>query len=317
MRFGEIGSGCYAESEGSMGGLLVVGAINTDLIAFVERAPRAGETVAGGHFEQHGGGKAANQAVAAARSGAGVALLSAVGDDDFGTARLDALKAEGIDISAISTLEGVASGVAIIVVESTGENRICDLPGAREQMTPDQCIRAYERVQPAAILAANELPFDCHRALFEQARQDGIPVWFNVAPFSPDARELMPLVHTLIVNQGEAEDILDVRGQDQSIDELVTGLRDLGVDRVVITLGGDGVRGIDAEGDHSVPAVTVTPVDTTGAGDTFCGAWASEMIRGASFEEALAYANRAAAISVTRRGAQSSITLREEVASPS
>lgn len=296
-----------------MGGLLVVGAINTDLIAFVERAPLAGETVAGGHFEQHGGGKAANQAVAAARSGAKVGLLSAVGKDDFGRARLDALASEGINATSISELDDVASGVAIIVVESSGENRICDLPGAREQMTPQQCLAAYESSQPEALLVANELPFECNQALFERAKQDGVPIWFNVAPFSGEASQLVPLVDTLMVNRGEAEDILNARGQEKSIDQLAMGLRELGVKRVIITLGADGVRGFDGDADFSVPSEPVTAVDTTGAGDTFCGAWAAEMLRGASFEESLVYANQAAAVSVTRRGAQSSIPTREEI----
>ena len=296
-----------------MSGLLVVGAINTDLIAFVERAPHAGETVAGGHFEQHGGGKAANQAVAAARSGAQVSLLSAVGSDDFGRARLDALRAEGIDTTSIATLDNVASGVAIIVVESTGENRICDLPGAREQMTPELCLEAYERAQPEALLATNEFSLSCNRAIFERAQQDAVPIWFNVAPFSGEARELVPLVDTLMVNRGEAEDILEVRGSDHSIDQLASGLRELGVNQVVITLGSDGVRGFDNDRDYTIPAEQVTAVDTTGAGDTFCGAWAAETLRGSSFKDALSYANRAAAISVTKRGAQSSIPTRDAV----
>lgn len=296
-----------------MNRLLVVGAINTDLIAFVERAPLAGETVAGGHFEQHGGGKGANQAVAAARSGADVALLSAVGADDFGKARLDALTAEGIDTSGISTLDDVASGVAIIVVEPSGENRICDLPGAREEMTPELCLEAYESLRPSALLVANELPLECNRMLFKRAQQDDVPVWYNVAPFSRDARELLSLVDTLMVNRGEAEDLLDARGANKSVEELASGLRDLGVHRVVITLGADGVRGFDAERDYQVPSEQVTAVDSTGAGDAFGGAWAAEMMRNASFEDALQYANKAAAISVTRRGAQSSIPTRDEI----
>lgn len=296
-----------------MSDLLVVGAINTDLIAFVERAPRAGETVAGGYFEQHGGGKAANQAVAAARSGAQVSLLSAVGSDGFGAARLTALEAEGIETASITTFENVASGVAVIVVESSGENRICDLPGAREKMTPDLCITAYERTQPKALLVANELTLACNKELFERARQDGVPVWFNVAPYSDDARQLLPQVDTLMVNRGEAEDLLGVRGDEKSINELASGLREMGVKRVVITLGADGVRGFDKDQEYSIPTVDVEAVDSTGAGDTFGGAWAAEMLRGSSFEVALRYANRAAAISVTRRGAQSSIPTREEI----
>ena len=199
-----------------MAEILVVGAINTDLIAFVDRAPRAGETVAGGTFEMHGGGKGANQAVSAARSGADVALLGAVGDDDFGKARLGALSDDGIDVSAIHVFPNVASGVAIIIVEESGENRISDLPGARDEVTSSLCIEAYERVQPKAILSANELEVGAQRDLFQRANDDGIPVWFNIAPYSDDARSLLELVDTLILNQGEAEDILDVRDQGHS-----------------------------------------------------------------------------------------------------
>lgn len=299
-----------------MSKLLVVGAINTDLMAYVERAPLAGETVAGGYFEQHGGGKAANQAVAAARSGADVALLSAVGEDDFGAARLAELQSEGISTDGVQVVEGVASGVAIIVVEESGENRISDLPGARESLTQEVCLTAYEHFQPSALMIANELPFECNKAVMERAQRDGVPVWFNVAPFSRDAVGLLPYVNTVLVNRGEAEDILEKRGEDCSIDELANGLRDLGVDRVIITLGAEGAHGFDAEGDYSVAAESVTAIDTTGAGDTFCGSWAAEMLNGASFVDAMAYANRASALSVTRRGAQSSIPTRDEISSP-
>lgn len=296
-----------------MNKLLVVGAINTDLIAFVKRAPEAGETVAGGTFGQHGGGKGANQAVAAARSGAQVALLSAVGKDDFGKARLDALDAEGIDCTGVRTFEGPASGVAIIIVEESGENRISDLPGAREELTPHDCVHAFERSHPTAILSANELPLESQLSIFEAAKARSIPVWFNVAPFSPDVQPLLPFVETLIVNRGEAEDILGVRGSGSPIASLADGLRDLGLPNVIITLGADGVQAYEGEREYTIPGEPVTAVDTTGAGDTFCGAWASEMMRGSSFEGALTYASKAAAISVTRRGAQSSIPTREEV----
>lgn len=296
-----------------MAELLVVGAINTDMIAFVPRAPHAGETVAGGHFEQHGGGKGANQAVSAARSGAQVALLSAVGEDDFGRARLEALERDEIDVSSVDVTPEHASGVAIIIVEESGENRICDLPGAREALTPARCLSAYDRVSPTAMLVTNELPEACLHALFERASAEGVPVWFNIAPFSTTARALLPLVDTLIVNRGEGEDLLDVRGQNASIDQIGAGVIDLGVKRVILTLGSEGVVGLDDAGTYTVQAVPVQPVDTTGAGDTFCGAWAAEMLAGSDFAAALQYANRAAAISVTRAGAQSSIPTRVEV----
>lgn len=293
--------------------LLVVGAINTDLIAFVKRAPEAGETVAGGTFEQHGGGKAANQAVAAARSGANVALLSAVGADAFGETRMHELQSEGIDCSAIETIDESASGVAIIIVEEGGENRISDLPGAREHLTPERCLHALEEVAPTAILCANELSLDCQEVLFRAAGERSIPVWFNTAPYTPEARNLIPFVDTLIANRGEAEDILGIRGDGSSVESLASGLRELGVPNVIITLGADGVQGFMGEESFQIPAVELEAVDTTGAGDTFCGAWAAEILRGATFERALEYANGAAAISVTRRGAQSSIPTRDEV----
>lgn len=296
-----------------MSKLLVAGAINTDLIAFVPRAPLAGETVAGGDFEQHGGGKAANQAVSAVRSGADVALLSAVGADMFGGDRRAALNAEGIDTIGVISFDAVASGVAIIIVEDSGENRICDLPGAREHLTPDDCLRLLKSINPAAILSANELPLGCQEALFREASRRSIPVWFNVAPYSHEARSLLPYVDTLIVNRGEAEDILELRGNERGIDELAAGLRDLGVANVIVTLGSDGVHGFQGDTEYLIAAEPVTPIDTTGAGDTFCGAWAAEMMRGASFEDALVYANKAASISVTRRGAQSSIPTRTDI----
>lgn len=296
-----------------MGTLLVTGAINTDLIAFVERAPEAGETVAGGYFEQHGGGKAANQAVAAARSGASVALLGAVGQDKFGENRLKELQDDGIDTTGVIVVEGSASGVAIIIVESSGENRISDLPGAREHLTAEQCLAAINAAEPAALLVANELSHSCLQTLFNAANERGIPVWFNVAPYSYEARALVPLVDTLIVNRGEAEDILGIRGAGRGIAELAASLTELGAANVIVTLGAEGVVGYHGEREFLIPAEKVTPVDTTGAGDTFCGAWAAEVLRGASFEDALAYGNRAAAISVTRRGAQTSIPSRSEI----
>jgi ribokinase len=166
---------------------------------------------------------------------------------------------------------------------------------------------------PTAILVANELPHACLEVVFQAANERGIPVWFNVAPYSGDACALVPMVDTLIVNRGEAEDILNVRGGGKDVAGLATGLRELGAKNVIITLGSDGVFGYHGEREYVMPAEEVTPVDTTGAGDTFCGAWAAEILRGATFEEALAYGNRAAAISVTRHGAQSSIPTRAEI----
>jgi ribokinase len=295
------------------GRILVAGAINTDLIAYVDRAPEAGETITGRSFEVHGGGKGANQAVAVARSGAQAVMLGGVGRDDFGDARRGDLERDGIDVSWIQMPDGASSGAALITVEASGENRIAYIPAATLAVTPQHARSAVEAVNPGLVLAANELSLSCHLEVFGWAREHDVPVVFNVAPYSEDARELLPLVRSLIVNRGEARALLGERDGTASPEELGARLRELGVDRVVVTLGADGVIGISGEGVTRIPGFDVVAVDSTGAGDTFCGAFAAKLHRGASFEEALVYGNAAAAISVTRRGAQPSIPTRDEI----
>lgn len=295
------------------GPILVAGAINTDLVAYVDRAPEAGETITGRSFEMHGGGKGANQAVAAARSGASTVMLGGVGDDDFGSARKAGLQADGIDISRVETFHDVSSGVAVITVEASGENRIAYIPGATSAVEPQHARKAIEAVKPGLVLAANELSLSCHRELFSWARENGVPVVFNVAPYSAEARELLPMVDVLIVNRGEARALLGESDDNADAEELGQRLRSLGVDRVIVTLGGDGVVGVSGSGVERVAGVSVEVVDTTGAGDTFCGAFASRLAEGASVSEAVRFGNVAGAIAVTRRGAQSSIPRRAEI----
>ncbi len=294
------------------GPILVAGAINTDLVAYVERAPEAGETITGRSFEMHGGGKGANQAVAAARSGASTVMLGGVGDDEFGSARKAGLTADGIDISWVRTFDDVSSGVALITVEATGENRIAYIPAATAVVEPQHAREAIDAVQPALVLAANELSRSCHVELFSWARNHGIPVVFNVAPFSAEARDLVEMVDVLIVNRGEALALLDEVDEGVDAGELGQRLRALGVDRVIVTLGSDGVIGVSRDGIHHEEGVPVEVVDTTGAGDTFCGAFAARLAEGASFTEAIRFGNVAGAIAVTRRGAQASIPRRAE-----
>lgn len=295
------------------GRILVAGAINTDLVAYVDRAPDAGETITGRSFEMHGGGKGANQAVAAARSGADIVMLGGVGADGFGEARKAGLEADGVDISWVQTFTDVSSGVALITVETSGENRIAYIPAATLAVSARHAREAVEAVRPALVLAANELSLACHREVFGWAQDQGVPVVFNVAPYSDEARELMPLVDVLVVNRGEAKALLDERAGDPTPEELGGRLVDLGVGRVVITLGGGGVIGISGDDVFRAEGLPVNVVDTTGAGDTFCGALAARLAEGASFGEALAYGNAAGAIAVTRKGAQTSIPMREEI----
>lgn len=293
--------------------ILVAGAINTDLVVNVDRAPDAGETITGRSFAIHSGGKGANQAVAAARAGADAVMLGGVGDDQFGRERLRDLVSDGIDVSHVLKTADTTSGVALITVETSGENRISYVPGATLQVSPDQCQRAFATVRPAMILAANELTYPCHKQLFTSSREHGIPVMFNAAPFTEEAAALLPLIDVLIVNRGEAAALLGDHADDHQPEALAAGLRDIGARDIVITLGGEGVFARHEDESFTVPARLVEVVDTTGAGDTFCGALAARMLGGTAFREAVAYANAAGALATTRPGAQSSIPTREEV----
>jgi ribokinase len=293
--------------------ILVAGAINTDLVAYVDRAPDAGETITGRSFEMHGGGKGANQAVAAARSGAQTVMLGGAGNDEFGAARKAGLQDDGIDISWVQTFDDVSSGVALITVETSGENRIAYIPAATAAVTAEHARHAVEAVKPGLVLAANELSLSCHCEVFGWAREHAVPVVYNVAPYSEEARELLPLVDVLVVNRGEARALLGESREDASPEELGEQLMVLGADRVVITLGGDGVIGVSGEGVVRIEAHAVDVVDTTGAGDTFCGALGTRLAEGASFSEAIAFGNAAGALAVTRKGAQPSIPRRVEV----
>lgn len=292
--------------------VLVAGAINTDLVATVARAPLAGETVTGTSFAIHGGGKGANQAVAVARSGGAVFLVGAIGDDDFGRARLDGLRADGIDTGWVTPHDREPSGVALILVEDGGENRIAYVPGATRTVSPSHLEAAFAGIRPSFVMATNELPHDALGALFAVARRAGATVVFNATPEPETARGLIHNVSILIVNEGEAATLLDVEAIADP-EAAVTSLLELGPDTVILTAGANGAhagtgRGVEW---HRPPSVEV--VDTTGAGDTFCGAFVSELARGAPIDEAVRYGVIASALSVTRPGAQSSIPTRAEI----
>lgn len=291
--------------------ILVAGAINTDLVATMDRAPEAGETISGKSFGMHGGGKAANQAVAVSRSGGRVALLGAVGDDDFGRARMLDLEHDRVDVGDVQVLAGKSSGVALILVEDGGENRIAYIPGTTMQVTTEAAISALDRTVPKYVLAPNELPREALAELFARGRDIGSTVVLNATPDPERVVPLLPLVSILVVNEGEAEMLAG--GTHVSAEALAITLSDRYGCSVVITLGARGVVAFHEAETLQVPGRVVEAIDTTGAGDTFCGAFVADLAQGATFVEALGYANSAAALSVTRAGAQSSIPLREDV----
>jgi ribokinase len=292
--------------------ILVVGAINTDLVATMASAPGPGETVTGTSFAIHAGGKGANQAVAAARSGAKVTMLGAIGEDDFGSARLSDLQREGIETAWIAKSASEPSGVALILVDDQGENRIAYVPGATTTIGTDHCLLALLTVRPGIVLATNELPLETLTALFAEAHRLGATVVLNATPDPERATELLALVDVVILNAGEAQRIVAL-GEDVDPQQTIASLRTLGPSTAIITLGANGVVGNERNKIFAHPAPSVNAVDTTGAGDTFCGAFAATLANGGTISEAARYGVLASAISVTRAGAQAGIPTRQQV----
>ena len=293
--------------------VLVAGAINTDLVAQAPRAPAAGETVTGSSFAIYGGGKGANQAVAAVRSGASTALLGAVGGDDFGAARLADLAADGIDLDSVATVEGAASGVALISVEESGQNRILYVPGATLEATAEQARAAVERVEPAVVLLTLELAPGTLAALVTAAKRHGATVVLNATPEPEGAESLLPEIDVLIVNEVETAALIGAPVSLGSTGDAARALQQRGPTSVVITLGAAGAIVASADRAERIDAIKVTPVDTTGAGDTLCGATVAALARGDLLTTAVRYGVSAASLAVTQMGAQASIPLRDEV----
>lgn len=298
------------------GGVLVAGAINTDLVAWVRRAPAAGETVTGSRFGVFGGGKGANQAVAAARSGARTAMLGAVGRDDFGRSRLADLQAEGIVIEGVAIIDGVASGVALIIVDQEGENRIAYVPGSTLMVTADQAVETLRRTQPAVVLTTLELPPPALEALYREAREIGATIVCNAAPEPASGKQLARQADVLIVNETEAAELLGVPARRDDWPAVAMALTKLLEDAgrtAIVTLGADGAVIARDERTWHFPAPSVEVVDTTGAGDAFCGAFAARLAAGADILQAAEAGVVAGSIAVTREGAQPSMPRREDI----
>jgi ribokinase len=294
--------------------VLVAGAINTDLVARVPHAPIAGETVTGDRFEIFGGGKAANQTLASARSGATTAILGALGVDAFGRQRRADLEANGVDCESVAKVDPVASGVALILVEANGQNRIAYVPGATSTVTAQQAAAAFDRFQPDVVLMTLELPLDALTALVNVAQSAGKPVVLNAAPEPGAGRSLVAVSQALIVNEPETRELL---GEGEEFDDWVAGaqrLRMLGPKAVVITLGATGALVDRGEGPVSLPAPDVQVVDTTGAGDAFCGAFAAQLACGVDSVAAAKIGIIAGSLAVTKAGAQPSMPTWDEIA---
>lgn len=285
--------------------LIVVGSANVDLTVAVPRHPLLGETILGGDTVISPGGKGANTAVAAARAGAQVALLGAVGSDAHGELLLGALADAGVDTSLVRCAAG-PSGAAYITVSPDGENAIVVSPGANSQVSAADVERARPAIDAAAVLfAVLEVPLETVQHAVATAAATRVRVVLNASPVAALPRATLQRLDPLIVNQHEAAALLEGdRARSRTPAELAAELLGLGPQSVVVTLGADGAVVADASGTTTVPAPRVRVVDTTGAGDVFSGTLCSHLAAGSTLLEATHAAVIRAADAVTRPGAQ-------------
>ena len=298
-----------------MANIVVVGSINTDMVVRALQLPRAGETVLGGDFTQGAGGKGANQAVAAARAGAAVAMVGCVGDDQRGRDAVDGLRREGVGVSQIHRLSEAASGVALIVVDADGQNCIAVAPGANACLTPAMMHHAEPLLAAAeVVLVQLEVPLDAVVETATIASGHGARVILDPAPAQPLPDALWRHLALITPNVTEAAALTGREIHDQGDVRAVAGvLLERGVESAIVTLGPDGALVATRQAQIVIGGLAVETVDTTAAGDTFAGALAARLVEGADLVDASRFANAAAAVAVTRRGAQPSVPTRDEI----
>ena len=297
-----------------MGQVVVVGSINTDLVVRVPRFPQPGETLTANGFAVYGGGKGANQAIAAARCGAETIFIGAVGDDAFSHERIRDLEEEGIDITRVLRRHGVPGGVAVIHVADNGENTISVFPGANGTLSPTDIRDLWTSNLPDADIwcAQLEIPAAAVLEAFRLARGQGSTTVLNATPPAGMIDELWPFIDVLVVNRAEAAQLSGLA--DDAPVKLAAALRSRGPQVVVITLGQEGALFCFEHQQFLVKAPRVPVVDTTAAGDAFIGALVALRAEGWPWEELAPWAVWAGAIAVQRAGAQPSLPTLAEIA---
>lgn len=297
------------------GNLVVLGSINADHILNLESFPRPGETVTGSQYQVAFGGKGANQAVAAGRSGANIAFIACTGDDDTGEQVRKQLASDNIDIAPVSVVAGESTGVALIFVNGEGENVIGIHAGANAALTTERVAEQEERIASAdALLMQLESPLESVLAAAKIAHGNQTTVALNPAPARELPDELLSLVDIITPNETEAEKLTGVRVEnDEEAAQAAQVLHDKGIETVIITLGSRGVWASQKGTGQRVPGFKVQAIDTIAAGDTFNGALMTALLEGTELPEALRFAHAAAAIAVTRKGAQPSVPWRKEI----
>lgn len=297
------------------GNLVVLGSINADHILNLESFPTPGETVTGNQYQVAFGGKGANQAVAASRSGANIAFIACTGDDDTGERVRKQLASDNIDIAPVSVVEGGSTGVALIFVNAEGENVIGIHAGANAALTTERVEAQRAIIAGAeALLMQLESPVESVLAAAKIAHENHTTVVLNPAPARVLSDELLALVDIITPNETEAEKLTGIRVEnDGDAARAARALHDKGIGTVIITLGSRGVwASVNGEG-RRVPGFRVKAIDTIAAGDTFNGALVTALLEGKRMDDAIRFAHAAAAIAVTRKGAQPSVPWRKEI----
>ncbi|PWG70418.1 ribokinase [Enterobacter mori] len=297
------------------GNLVVLGSINADHILNLETFPTPGETVTGNQYQVAFGGKGANQAVAAGRSGANIAFIACTGDDDTGERVRKQLASDNIDVAPVSVVEGESTGVALIFVNAEGENVIGIHAGANAALTTERVEAQRAIISGAdALLMQLESPVESVLAAAKIAHENHTTVVLNPAPARVLSDELLALVDIITPNETEAEKLTGIRVEnDDDAARAADALHDKGIGTVIITLGSRGVW-VSANGEgRRVPGFKVKAIDTIAAGDTFNGALVTALLEGRAMDEAIRFAHAAAAIAVTRKGAQPSVPWRKEI----
>lgn len=297
------------------GKLVVLGSINADHILNLQSFPTPGETVTGNHYQVAFGGKGANQAVAAGRSGADIAFIACTGDDDTGARVRKQLASDNIDVAPVSVVAGESTGVALIFVNGEGENVIGIHAGANAALSTERVAEQQTLIAEAsALLMQLESPVESVLAAARIAQQNQTTVALNPAPARQLSDELLALVDIITPNETEAEKLTGIAvSSDEDAAHAARVLHDKGIRTVIITLGSRGVwASVNGEGKR-VAGFKVKAIDTIAAGDTFNGALMTALLEEKPLDEAIRFAHAAAAIAVTRKGAQPSVPWRNEI----
>lgn len=302
-----------------MAEIVVVGSLNCDLVMRVPSLPKIGETALGTRFDTYVGGKGCNQAIAAARAGARVAMIGCVGRDSYGDRILEALAADEVDTSSVVRDEAAGTGVAQIFVDDAGRNMIGVAPRANFALAPEAIQAAGSLISAArVVLLQLEIPVPTVLAAARLARSAGARVILNPAPAPADRSATTALVaaaDVVVPNETEAEALCGMSASDeQGVQRSARGILAAGASSVVLTLGSRGALVVERSGNaQRVPAFAVDVVDTTAAGDAFCGALAAALVRGEALFDAAQWASAAGALACTRTGAEPSIPHRTQI----